>query len=154
MIALYPVLPVALFLSVSFEEFKKSFMGAGGLAWQQNCPGKVFFERPKSFYASFFWECYLVQSIYIYNFLMLGTNKLAVSHTLLDTVLTKEFWRKHMAAAGAFVPPQLAHWDGTNTTFSDDTQQKSRAIIKVNDGFLGGGDKILKDFELGSEEGK
>lgn len=83
----------------------------------------MFFETPDSFYAKFFWECYLVQSIYIYNFLMNGTNSFGVSHTLYDSVLTKEFWRKHMEGSGAFVPPQLAHWDGKGTTtFSNDTQ--------------------------------
>jgi len=86
---------------------------------------------------------------------MLGTNSFAIRHTMRDIALTKEFWRKHMSAAGCFVPPQLAHWDGKGTmTLSDDTSHKSRAIIKVNDGFLGGGDKILKEFELGSDKGK
>jgi hypothetical protein len=114
----------------------------------------VFFISPESFYARFTWDIYLVQSIYVYNFLMLGTNRLAVKHTLRDSVTTKEFWRKHMEAAGCFVPPQLAHFDGEKATYSGDTAQKSRAIIKVNDGYLGGGDKILKDFELGTEKSK
>lgn len=29
-----------------------------------------------------------------------------------------------------------------------------RAIIKINDGFLGGGDKILKDFSLETAKDK
>lgn len=129
--------------------------GKGGVEWRQNAPGAVFFVRPESFWSSFAWELYLTQSMYVYNFLMLGTDPLAVAHCLRDVVLTKEFWRKHLSNSGAFIPPELAHWDGKdNIKYGNDTQQKSKAIIKVNDSFLGLGDKIVKDFELGSKEGK
>lgn len=152
---MFPVMPFAVLALQVWEELSKIIVGNGGLEWCQNAPGRVFFIKPESFWSSFFWEVYLTQSMYVFNFMMLGTNPLAVAHTMKDVVLTKEFWRRHLSSSGAFVAPELAHWDGKDKIkYSGDNQHKSKAIIKVNDSFLGLGDKVLKDFELGTKEGK
>ena len=151
----YPVIPIALFFMNVYEELCTLILGSGGLAWQQNNPGKVFFLKPESFFASFFWQMYLTQSLYVFNFLMLGTKDIAVKHTLHDHVLNKEFWRKHLTNTGSYVAPELANWDGkSKTKFSDDTTHKAKAIIKVNDSYLGLGDQVMDNFELGTKEGK
>ena len=78
---------------------------------------------------------------------MVGTNPDGIQHTYLDTLLTKTFWRKHLSSSGSFVAPLLASWDGKdNVEFSNDTKHKEKALIKVDDGYLGLGDKILNDF--------
>lgn len=123
--AVFPILPIGFILLQLWEEFMKLLTGSGGLEWQQNSPGKVFFIKPESFWSSFFWELYLTQSIYVYNFLMLGTDSLAIAHTFHDIVLTKELWRKHLIKSCAFVAPELAHWDGKDKVkFGDDTSHK------------------------------
>ena len=38
--------------------------------------------------------------------------------------------------------------------FSNDTANKEKSIIKVNDSYLGLGDQVVKDFCLGTKEGK
>lgn len=43
---------------------------------------------------------------------MLGTDPIAVGHTMSDSLLTKTFWRKNLEKAGAYVAPELAFWDG------------------------------------------
>lgn len=58
-----------------------------------------------------------------------------------------------MEEAGAYVPPEVAYWDGPNKKLTiNDKTHKSKSIIKVNDGCLGAGDKILKDYELASDK--
>lgn len=152
---MYPVMPFAILGLQVWEELSKIVLGSGGLDWCQNAPGKVFFIKPDNPASSFFWEVYLTQSMYVFGFLMLGTDSLAVAHTIKDVVLTKEFWRKHLENSGAYVAPELAHWDGKDKIkYSNDTQQKAKAIIKVNDSYLGLGDKIVKDISLGSKESK
>jgi len=149
----FPVIPGALFIMNCIVEVQTLITGSGGLEWQKNSPGKVFFIKPESFLASFIWENYLTQSIYVYNYLMLGTDPIAVGHTMSDSLLTKTFWRKNLEKAGAYVAPELAFWDGPAKTLTiKDKSRKEKAIIKVNDGYLGAGDKILKDFELGTNK--
>lgn len=155
--ATFPVLPLGFLTLLIFENLKRVLTGGGGIAWQQNCPGKVFFERPANPISSFFWEMYINQSLYVYNFLMMGTNEMAVAHTLHDHETTKTVWRKHLTKVGAKVPPELAFWDGEKGQMDIreiGKKQVKKAIIKVNDGYLGGGDKIMKDFELESKDGQ
>lgn len=155
LIAFFPVFPIALLVLDLLREVRQHLFGQSGQEWYENSPGQVFFVKPDSFASSFFWQLYLTQSMYAFNFLMLGTNPTAISHTGRDTILTKEFWRRHLQSSGVSVPKELASWDGKDKVeFSNDTTHKPKAIIKVNDSYLGLGDQIVKEFSLGSQEGK
>jgi len=154
--AFYPIIPLAFLVAALGDEIDKIVSGGeGGLSWQKHGPGAIFFAKPESTLGAFFWQQYLCSSMYVGNFLMSGNHELAIKHTLHDSVLTKHVWRKHLENVGAFVPPAAAVWDGESQTLKiNDTSKKSRAIIKINDGFLGGGDKILKDFSLETAKDK
>lgn len=86
---------------------------------------------------------------------MIGTNPNGIQHTWEDTILTKSFWRRHFTKSGASTPKELAVWDGNGKIdYHVDQKKTAKAIIKVDNSYLGMGDKIVKDFDLSTEKGK
>ena len=86
---------------------------------------------------------------------MVGDNADGIQHTWVDVATTKTFWRRHLEKCGAIVPKLLAFWDGAATMKYHAEQKKTeKAIFKVDDSYLGFGDKIVRDFDLSTDQGK
>ena len=74
-------------------------------------PGRVFFVKPPNPVASFIWDLYLNQSMFVGQYLLVGTNDDAIEHTWFDSLLTKDFWRSKLGEVGARLPRQLGEWN-------------------------------------------
>lgn len=86
---------------------------------------------------------------------MVGSNADGIQHTWADVHTTKTFWRRHLEKCGAIVPKELAMWDGDATMkYHPEQKRTEKAIIKVDDSYLGLGDKIMKDFDLSTDQGR
>ena len=96
-----PFIPFGIMLFELFRKVKDKFSGPN---WMEEGPGRVFFVKPPNPLGDFLWACYLNQSTFVGQFLLSGTHADAITHTWEDTILTKDFWRKALEAAGARVP--------------------------------------------------
>jgi len=151
----FPVLPLAFLAVKMFEAIQILLTSSGGTDWQNTCPGKIFFVKPDNPLAAFLWDLYIAQSIFIGNFFMVGTNPDGIQATWSDVHTTKTFWRRHLEKCGAIVPKQLAFWDGAATMkYHPEQKRTAKAIIKVDDSYLGFGDKVMKDFDLSTDQGR
>ena len=134
---LYPVTPLALTILQVIKTVQSWFVAD----WTMSGPGRVFFIKPNSFFGSFFWDGYIIQSMFLGQFWICGTNEDAIEHTWYDAVTTKEFWHKTLENVNGKVPRKLATWDGTKITvhYPEDISD-CHIVMKVNDSYLGIGD--------------
>jgi hypothetical protein len=83
--------------------------------------------------------------MFIGQFFLVGTNDNAIQHTLFDTILTKDFWRRTLSEVDGRLPRDLAHWDGNGklTINYPEMMCKGDIVIKINDSYLGIGDAFM-----------
>jgi len=149
MTSFYPLTPVTMFFFQILQKIKSLFV----TDWMMSGPGRVFFVKPEGFFASFIWDCYISQSMFVGQFWLVGTQEDAIQHTWYDTILTKDFWRKTLNDVNARVPRAFGYWDGStwkNNYPGEQKMEKSDIVIKVNDSYLGIGDLfwyVGKDFK-------
>jgi len=122
-----------------YKKFKKLFDKSD---WMDDGPGRVFFVRPPNFISDFIWCCYLNQSMLVGQFLLAGTHPDAISHTFVDTILTKDFWRSHLEGVGARVPRQLGRYSNAGELKLDYPLGESDLVVKIPDAYLGIGDSF------------
>ena len=116
-------------------------------------PGRVFFVKPPNPIASFIWDLYLNQSMFVGQYLLVGTNDDAIEHTWFDSLLTKDFWRGALDGVGARLPRQLGEWNDTEYT-SYHPLGDSDVVVKLPDSYLGIGDSFWnkgKDYNTEEE---
>ena len=140
----FPVMPAFLCVTQVFVIIKKKFFDKSN--WQDDGPGRVFFVKPKNPIGSFIWDCYLTQSMYVGQYFLVGTNKKAIEHTWVDTILTKDFWRNHLKDVNARVPRELARHDYDKFT-RDNSYDIGNVVVKIHDSYLGIGDSFWRRGE-------
>eukprot|EP00037_Helgoeca_nana_P012479 m.113536 g.113536 ORF g.113536 m.113536 type:complete len:408 (+) comp21466_c0_seq1:128-1351(+) len=135
----YPVMPLVLAGAQVVKSIKKIFDPAD---WQMDGPGRVFFLKPKNPIAAFIWDCYLTQSMYVGQFWLVGTNADAISHTWVDTLLTKDMWREALTKVDARLPRQLAVWEDNKLKIECADLVGHDLVVKLDDSYLGIGDNF------------
>eukprot|EP00041_Stephanoeca_diplocostata_P000575 m.15425 g.15425 ORF g.15425 m.15425 type:complete len:425 (+) comp10745_c0_seq2:239-1513(+) len=131
-----PVMPAVLCAAQVVKKIKMLFDPSD---WQSDGPGRVFFQKPKNPIGSFIWDCYLTQSMYVGQYFLVGCNKQAISHTLVDTLLTKDFWRGRLEHVGGRVPRELARWENSKLMWNYELEDND-VVVKIEDSYLGIGD--------------
>lgn len=111
--------------------------------WQTDGPGRVFFMKPANPIGSFIWDCYLNQSMYVGQYFLVGTNQEGISHTLVDTLLTKDFWRRILNSVSARVPRELGRFENLELSMNHELGETD-IVVKLEDAFLGIGDSFWK----------
>jgi len=134
----YPILPVGIFIVELGKKVKSWFSGPD---WMMAGPGRVFFVKPPNPVADLLWSNYLNTSMYVGQYLLAGTHPDAISHTWVDTILTKDFWRAALESVEARVPRELGRWTGSTLNVFHELNC-SDLVIKVPDGYLGIGDSF------------
>jgi len=133
-----PVLPFAIVVLELGKKVKGLFSGPD---WMMAGPGRVFFVKPANPVADLLWSSYLTNSMYVGQFLLTGTHPDAISHTWVDSILTKDFWRSALNEVGARVPREMGRWTGTTLELAHQID-KTDLVIKVPDSYLGIGDSF------------
>jgi len=141
--ASFPVLPLAIVVLELLKKIKGWFHGPD---WMMAGPGRVFFVKPPNPVSDLLWSCYLNQSMFCGQYLLAGTHPDAISHTWVDTILTKDFWRQHLEGVTARVPRELGRWaDNKFDVFHD--IGISDVVCKIPDAYLGIGDSFWNHGE-------
>ena len=104
-----PFLPVLFFGLVIYTRLNEALNPFVKVDWKMAGPGRVFFVRPDSFFASLMWDFYLSISVFSGSFLQYGTDKDGLAHTWYDEICTKEYWFGLLDAAGARRPRCARH---------------------------------------------
>jgi len=104
-----PLLPVLFFGLVIYTRLNEALNPFVKVDWKMAGPGRVFFVRPDSFFASLMWDFYLSISVFSGSFLQYGTDKDGLAHTWYDEICTKEYWFGLLDAAGARRPRCARH---------------------------------------------
>ena len=114
--------------------------------WKLKGPGRVFFVRPDTFIASLFWDFQLAMSVFCGSFLQFGTDRDGLMHTWYAAICNKDYWHRLLDQVDARRPMQLASWDGmfAHATGPGPEYGSSDLVSKINDSYLGIGDKMLK----------
>jgi len=146
----YPVMPLVLAGAQVVKSVKKLFDKRD---WQMDGPGRVFFLKPENPIASFIWDLYLTQSMYVGQYWLVGTHSDAISHTWVDTLLTKDMWRNALEGVKARLPRQLATWEKNELIIEDGDLTKSDLVIKLDDSYLGIGDNFWDQEDYKTEAG-
>lgn len=136
----FPIMPAVLVGVQAIQKVKSLFETSN---WQTDGPGRVFFMKPSNPIGSFVWDCYLTQSMYVGQYFLVGTNPDAISHTWVDSLLTKDFWRKSLNSVNARVPRELGRFEKLELTMDYDLAEND-TVIKLEDSFLGIGDSFWK----------
>merc|ERR1712166_1361254 len=143
--AIYPVLPFGIVLmelaKKAQKQLNKVFNPNMEASWDEAGPGRVFFVKPDSMLADWLWSFYLTTSMFVGQFWLAGTHPDAISHTWVDTILTKDFWRAALESVEARVPRELGRWTGSTLNVFHELNC-SDLVIKVPDGYLGIGDSF------------
>jgi len=157
--AIYPVLPFGIVLmelaKKAQKQLNKVFNPNMEASWDEAGPGRVFFVKPDSMLADWLWSFYLTTSMFVGQFWLAGTHPDAISHTWVDTILTKDFWRASLEAVDARVPRELGRWADNKLTLFHDLN-KSDLVIKVPDSYLGIGDSFWNygaDYLMDADKG-
>ena len=117
--------------------------------WSMAGPGRVFFVKPENPIASFLWDCYLKQSMYVGQFYLVGTNNDAITHTWHDILLTKDFWRESLNRVDGRLPRELGRWANKKLTMNHSLGECD-VVVKLPDSYLGIGDAFWsfgKDYK-------
>ena len=140
-----PVLPFALCAMELLKRINEKMPWAE-TDWKLQGPGRVFFVRPDTLIASLFWDFYLANSVFCGSFLQFGTDRDGLAHTWYDSICNKEYWLGLLDEAEARRPRQLASWDGETAKAEGPGPEygNSDLVSKINDSYLGIGDKKLK----------
>jgi len=139
----YPIMPFIIVLIVAVKKIQDLFVED----WTMAGPGRVFFLKPSNPVTSFIWDCYLNQSMYVGQFILVGTDDTAISHTWIDTILNKEFWRATLDSVDARVPRQIGAWTGSAYMEYHPLGKTTDLVVKLNDSYLGIGDSFWNHGE-------
>ena len=91
---------------------------------------------------------------YVGQFWLVGTNEDAISHTWVDTLLTKDMWRDALTEVDARLPRQLGVWENNELTMEVDNLVGHDLVVKLDDSYLGIGDNFWhfgKDYSTEAE---
>jgi hypothetical protein len=86
--------------------------------------------------------------VFVGNFWLAGPNEDGIQHTLQDTILTKDFWRKTLSNVNARIARQLGQFSDNKLTLTEDITNTD-IVLKLNNSYLGIGDIFMnygKDF--------
>jgi len=147
----YPFMP-AIMTAVTVAKTVKSLLFETK-SFYDDGPGKVFFLKPANPIAAFIWDCYLVQSMYVGQYFLVGTNKDAISHTWVDSLLTKDFWRETLESVDARLPREIGRWQENKLSINSPLGE-SDVVVKLEDSYLGIGDNFWyhnKDYSNEAE---
>jgi len=140
-----PIMPIGIALLVCCQRVKGLFVKD----WMMEGPGRVFFVKPKGFFAAFLWDCFLNQSMFIGQFLLAGSSDDAIQHTWQDAILTKDYWRSALTKVGARLPKELGRWTGEKVEWFYPLGTAD-VVVKLPDAYLGIGDSFWnhgKDYK-------
>ena len=73
--------------------------------------------------------------MYVGQYWLVGTNDDAISHTWVDTLLTKDFWRDTLEGVDARLPLELGRWEKNTLTMLKPLGEKD-IVVKIVDSFL------------------
>jgi len=146
-------MPVGIALVVLFNIVKNwiNLNVFGKKDWMEEGEGRVFFEKPKGIIASFLWDCYLNQSMYVGQFLLAGSNDDSIQHTWQDIILTKDFWRRSLERVGARLPREIGRWTGEKMEWNVPLGDAD-VVVKLPDAYLGIGDSFWNGPKHPQEE--
>jgi len=141
---LLPVLPFVL-CAVEMGKRVNEHMPWAKTDWKMQGPGRIFFTRPPTFFASLLWDCVLSLTVFCGSFMQFGTDRDGLMHTWYDTICVKEYWHQLLDAGGARRPQQLGRWDGAqcHDVGPGVAYGSSKLVCKISDSYLGIGDRVL-----------
>lgn len=140
-----PAFPFVLSAIVTYRRIKERWEAQ----WMQQGPGAIFFTRPKGLAEGFLWDMWLFLGMYTSSFLMTGTNPVAMSHIVKDSVANKWFWRDLFERTGVRYPRLMANWKNGELHVNYPMNNGIKMMSKLVDSYLGIGDSQYqhgKDF--------
>lgn len=91
---------------------------------------------------------------YVGQYWLVGTHTDAISHTWVDTLLTKDMWREALTEVDARLPRQLAVWENNGLKDVAKDLIGHDLVVKLDDSYLGIGDNFWhfgKDYSTEAE---
>ena len=72
---------------------------------------------------------------YVGQYFLVGTNKDAISHTWVDSLLTKDFWRETLESVDARLPREIGRWQENKLSINSPLGE-SDVVVKLEDSYL------------------
>ena len=117
-----PFLPVLFFGLVIYTRLNEALNPFVKVDWKMAGPGRVFFVRPDSFFASLMWDFYLSISVFSGSFLQYGTDKDGL----------EEMYRERSLLKRSVLPEDIA--EGCYFFASEQSAKSTGNILNVDAG--------------------
>jgi len=146
MTLLLPVTPAVLAAIAWGERLKQFVMREDGWDPRFGEEPCIWYQPPPSKAAAIIYDAFRPLADWVAAFVLFGDNRVAIDHTIRDTICTKEYWYGLLDSVGARRPLQLGSWDGAALRDVGRGVESGGCdlVCKISDSYLGIGDIVFK----------